>query len=75
MTHHDAGYVARQIGKTENWVRRNAAHLPHHRYGKTYGWTDEDIAEIIRLHARRPDSSTAGEDLRPITGQRSRGAA
>lgn len=74
MTHHDAAHVARVIGKTPNWVRRHAAELPHHRYGKTYGWTDEDIAEIVRMHAHRP-SGVAGDELRPITGQRSRGAA
>lgn len=68
---HDAAFVAEQIGKTENWVKANAARLPHHRFGKTYVFTDDDIAEMLAGAKRRPDSPvTGGDELTPIRGRR-----
>jgi hypothetical protein len=51
--------VAARIGKTEWWVRRHAHELPHHRFGRTYQFTAEDIAEIMKLHEHRPDTTEA----------------
>ncbi len=69
MTAHDAAYVARQIGKTSNWVRRNAARLPHSKAGKSYFWTDEDVAAVLRSLQHRPDPAPTGE-VRPIPSRR-----
>jgi hypothetical protein len=68
----NAGYVAREIGKTENWVKRNANRYPHHRAGKSYFWTDDDIADMLTAMRVRPDApADDGGALRPITGRRS----
>lgn len=66
---YDAAHMARHYGKSENWWKRNAARLPHHKLGQTYFWTDEDVAEILRRAegGRGPDSSS---ELRPMTGRR-----
>jgi hypothetical protein len=40
-------------GLTENWLRDQARlrKVPHHRPGRKIMFTDEDIAEIVRLTA------------------------
>jgi hypothetical protein len=68
MIRHDAAAVARQIGKTENWVRRNAHALPHSRAGKTYFWTQADLDDLIAALRVRPASTD--DELRPFTGRR-----
>lgn len=65
----DAKYVAEQIGKTTNWVKRHARELPHHRAGQTYYWTDEDVRELLDAQRVRPNAPRDG-GLRPITGRR-----
>jgi hypothetical protein len=57
---HDAATVAREIGKTENWVKRNARRYPHHRAGITYFWTDEDIVAMLKQMEHRPDAVSTG---------------
>lgn len=70
---HDFAYVANKIGKSENWVKRHAPQLPHHKFGRSYAFDDEDIAEIIEQAKVRPApriASTDGE-LRPSGYRRS----
>lgn len=63
----NAAHVAREIGKTENWVKRNAHRYPHHRAGQTYFWTDEDIAEMLTAMRVRPNTPTGSADsLKPL---------
>lgn len=66
----NAAYVAHQIGKTENWVKRNAARYPHHRAGKSYFWTDDDITDMLAAMRVRPAAIDDDGALRPITGRR-----
>ncbi len=70
----DCAAVARQIGKTERWVRRHAHALPHHRYGRTYVFDAEDVAAIKELHKKRPDARDVEGQLRPINYGRRRSA-
>lgn len=70
----DCAAVARHIGKTERWVRRNARDLPHHRYGRTYVFDAEDLAAIKELHKKRPDAQDVEGQLRPITYGRRKSA-
>lgn len=73
---HDAAYVARQIGKTENWVKRNAPRLPHHKFGRTYTFTDDDITAILDTGKYRPSQRSSDPDaLTPITGRRAEQSA
>lgn len=68
---HDAIYVARQIGKTPNWVKRHARALPHHKVGRDYMWTDEDIADILAATRVRPAPLEHNDgELRPMSGRR-----
>lgn len=67
---HDAEYVARQIGKTPNWLKRNAPRLPHSRAGKTYFWTDEDIRDLFAALRVRPDAEADDGALRPVGSRR-----
>jgi len=70
-TRRDAAYVAHQVGKTANWVKRNAANYAHHRAGRTYFWTDDDIAEMLKAMERRP-AKAAPTGLAPLgPGRRS----
>lgn len=66
----DCAALARRIGKTEHWVRRNARHLPHHRYGRSYRFDAEDVAAIKDMHRKRPEAQATGEQLRPIGHRR-----
>ena len=68
MTRYDARQVADKLGKSENWVKRNAHRLPHSRAGKTYFWTDEDLRALFAFLSHRPTQETDG--LRPLTGRR-----
>lgn len=70
MSPRNAAYVAQQIGKTEHWVKRNQARLPHHRAGKTYYWTDEDIADILTAQRVRPEGERTPGSPKPFTGRR-----
>jgi hypothetical protein len=67
---HGAAHVAAVIGKTENWVKRNAPRLPHHRAGKTYFWTDEDIVAILAALQYRPEIPQSG--YKPLPHSRRR---
>ncbi len=66
----DASYVARRVHKTTNWVKRNASRYPHHRSGKTYFWTDDDIAAMLQAMQVRPDAKDEPSQLRPLAGRR-----
>ena len=68
MIRHDAAAVARQIGKTENWVKRNAHALPHSRAGKSYFWTQADLDDLILALRVRPAADDG--ELRPLSGRR-----
>lgn len=70
MSRHDAAYVAHQIGKTENWLKRHAQSLPHSRAGKTYFWTDEDLRDLFNALRQRPDSVNEDGELRPVGSRR-----
>lgn len=68
---HSAAFVARQIGKTENWVKRNARRLPHHKVGRDYMFTDEDIADYLSATRVRPAVPVVDDgSLRPVSGRR-----
>jgi hypothetical protein len=67
---HGAAHVANVIGKTENWVKRNAPRLPHHRAGKTYFWTDEDLADLLAQLRQRPNEPRTPGSPKPFTGRR-----
>lgn len=71
MSHYTAAQVADKIGKTENWVKRNARHLPHSRAGQTYYWDDEDLRALREALRVRPASPAADDaSLRPIAAGR-----
>jgi hypothetical protein len=67
---HTAAQVGDTIGKTEHWVKRNAARLPHHRAGQTYYWTDDDIADILAAQRVRPEGEHTPGAPKPFTGRR-----
>lgn len=67
---HDAAYVARQIGKTETWLKRHARSLPHSRAGKTYFWTDEDLRDLFNALRHRPETDADDGELRPLGSRR-----
>lgn len=59
--------VADRIGKTERWVRSHAAELPHHRFGRTYRFSEDDLAAILAAHRHVPAVPSAPSDeLRPV---------
>lgn len=64
---YDADEVAEIIGKTPNWVKRNAQRLPHRKIGRTYTWSDDDIAAILEAARYRPGQTRDddGDELRP----------
>ena len=62
------------IGKSPNWMKRNAARLPHHKFGRSYVFTEDDVAEILRLAEFRPEPSEVADPLRPVGAQRRRSA-
>lgn len=70
MTRHDAAAVAKAIGKTPNWVRRNAHRLPHSRAGQTYFWTDDDLRDLLEFLKVRPVAAAPSRGPQPITGTR-----
>lgn len=70
----DAKYVANEIGKSENWVKRHARELPHHRAGQTYYWTDDDIRALHDQLRVRPEAPQDGA-LRPVGASGSRRSA
>lgn len=75
---HDHAYVADLIGKSEYWVRRRTARLPHHRFGRTAKFTDEDVAEIVSMHAKAPSAAASVPvvgNLRPSPRSRQRRTA
>jgi hypothetical protein len=65
---HDAAYVARELGKTELWVKRQAraGKLPHSRAGQSYFWDDEDLRAVKESLRVRPSVAPASDPLRPI---------
>jgi hypothetical protein len=69
---HDAAYVAREIGKTTQWVKRQAraGNLPHSRAGRTYYWDDEDLRAAKDSLRVRPDQRPAVDPMRPIPSRR-----
>lgn len=69
---HDAAYVAREIGKTEQWVKREAraGKLPHSRAGRSYYWDDEDLRAVREALRVRPDQRPAVDPMRPIQSRR-----
>lgn len=68
MKRYSFAEVADLIGKTENWVKRNAHRLPHHRFGQTYSFLDDDVTEILAAARVR---SSGDDDMRPIPARRS----
>jgi excisionase family DNA binding protein len=60
--------VAAEIGKSERWVKRNARNLPHHKFGRTYRFSREDVAAIIAAHQHHPE--TEADTFRPISRRR-----
>lgn len=70
MSRHGPEHVAQAVGKTVNWVKRNAARYPHHKAGRTYFWTDDDVADILRAMEGGRSRTSEDGSLRPITGQR-----
>jgi hypothetical protein len=69
-TRRSAEQVAELIGKSGNWVRRNAHRLPHSRAGQTYFWTDQDVADLLEFLRVRPASAERSRGPQPITGTR-----
>lgn len=67
---HDVAYVAKEIGKTENWLRRNAPRLPHSRAGRTYFWDDADLAALREALRVRPARSVGADPMRPVPARR-----
>lgn len=47
------------IGKSAWWMKDKArsGEIPYTRPGKTYRWTAEQLAEILRMYEKRPVSS------------------
>lgn len=74
MARHDMAYVAREIGKSQQWLRRNVRRLPHSKAGQTYFWDDADLAALREYLRVRPDTSPAGDGLRPVPSRRRRSA-
>lgn len=66
---HDAAFVAREIGKSEKWVKAaaRAREIPHSRAGRTYYWDDEDL-RAVKEHLRfRPAAPAPRRDpLAPV---------
>jgi hypothetical protein len=54
--YYTAEQAAAKLGKTRNWMMTKARHrlIPHTRVGRTPMWTDEHLAEIVRMGERRP---------------------
>jgi hypothetical protein len=61
-----AADVASRIGKTERWVKRHARELPHHRFGRTYVFSDQDVADILAAHRHAPEPAAPADELRPV---------
>lgn len=74
MTKLTAAQLGERIGKSENWVKRHARNLPHHRFGKTYIFTDDDLAEILLSAARKPGSSKSADEFAPVGGRNRKSA-
>lgn len=67
MTIYSAVQVADKIGKTPNWVRRNAHRLPHSKAGRTYYWDDEDLRALREFLRCRPGQAASSDaSLRPL---------
>lgn len=69
-----AAEVGVLIGKSPNWMKRNAPRLPHHKFGRSYVFTEDDVAEILRMGEFRPEQSDPADPLRPVGAQRRRSA-
>jgi hypothetical protein len=54
--YYTAEQAAARLGKTRNWMMTKARRqlIPHSRVGRTPMWTDEHLAEIVRMGERRP---------------------
>ena len=63
--------VAREIGKTENWVQRNARYYPHTRAGRTITWDDVDLQALKDALRVRPGRDMSDE-FRPLPAGRRR---
>lgn len=66
--------VAAMIGKTEQWVRKEATagRLPHRMFGKTRGYLDADIDEIFENARRAARAEHDDDSLRPAPSRRRR---
>ena len=65
--------MAERIGKSEKWIRRNRDAVPHHRFGRAYMFTPEDVAAFMAANQHIPTPREAAPVERPLT--RSRRAA
>jgi hypothetical protein len=64
--------VGKAVGRSERWVKEqaHAGRFPHIKVGKSYGFTDENWADILALLTRQADAAPAA----PKTTPRRRGA-
>lgn len=60
--------AAKELGCYETFLRRHTKELPHHRFGRTVVFTDDDITEIRQMFRVAPGKPT---NLAPVPGRRS----
>lgn len=56
--------MARRIGRTPDWVRRNTKRLPHHRLGNRVMFSDECVRLFMAQTLVNPGARTAGSRAR-----------
>lgn len=61
--------AAKELGCYETYLRRHTRDLPHHRFGRTVVFTDDDITEIRAMFRVAPAKPST--ELRPAPGRRS----
>lgn len=67
--------AAAKLGVSEDWLRHQTPNrLPHHKFGRTVVFTEDDLDSIRAMHAVTPAESYPGESLRPISRKRIKGA-
>lgn len=54
-TLHAPADLAKVLGKSTKWVERRQAQWPHLKVGRSVKFTDEHVAEVIKLLEQRPE--------------------
>lgn len=69
---HTFADVQQAINMSLRYVKRHAHEWPHHRFGRFYRFSEEDIAAIKAMHRKGQDlpASPVAGDLRPASRRR-----